>query len=111
MAELAYLKDVVTLRLDEEKCGGCGTCLLVCPHAVLVPSNGRVRIGDRDRCMECGACAKNCPLGAISVKAGVGCANAVINSALGRQSSSCCCVIEPDDAGGDTAAKAPLSCC
>ena len=97
MSELVYLKDVVTLRLDKDACVGCGTCLLVCPHGVLVPQNGRVAISDLDRCMECGACARNCPFGAITVKAGVGCANAVINTALGRKSSSCCCVIEPDN--------------
>lgn len=97
MSELVYLKNVVTLHLHEDACVGCGTCLLVCPHGVLVPHNGRVAIGDRDRCMECGACARNCPFQAITVKAGVGCANAVINTALGRKSSSCCCVIEPDD--------------
>jgi hypothetical protein len=40
---------------------------------------------------------------AIAVQAGVGCAEAVINAALGRKSSSCCCVIEPKD-------SVPASC-
>ncbi|MBI4961821.1 MAG: 4Fe-4S binding protein [Desulfomonile tiedjei] len=99
MNRLVYLKDVVTLGLNPEKCTGCGTCLEVCPHAVLVKDNGKVRIEDRDACMECGACARNCPAGAVTVKAGVGCAAAVINAALGRSSSSCCCVVEPDEPG------------
>jgi NAD-dependent dihydropyrimidine dehydrogenase PreA subunit len=99
MAPFVYLKDVVTLLLDEEKCTGCGMCLIVCPHAVLSKNNGKARISDRDACMECGACATNCPVQAISVQAGVGCATAVINSALGRKSSSCCCVIEPRKPG------------
>lgn len=94
-----YLRDVVTLSLDSEKCTGCGTCLDVCPHAVLTRTNGTVTIGNRDACMECGACAKNCPAEAITVVAGVGCAAAVINSALGRSGSSCCCVVETS-AGG-----------
>ena len=34
MNRMTYLKDVVTLKLDEEKCTGCGMCLEVCPHAV-----------------------------------------------------------------------------
>ena len=97
MERFVYLKDVVTLRLDEKQCAGCGTCLLVCPHDVLALDNGRITIGDRDKCMECGACAMNCPFQAITVKAGVGCANAIINTALGRKGSSCCCVIEPDE--------------
>lgn len=97
MAQLAYLRDVVTLMLDGEKCVGCGTCLSVCPHAVLSLTNGRVEIGDRDACMECGACAQNCPVKAIRVRSGVGCAAAVINSLLGRKSASCCCTIDRED--------------
>lgn len=98
MNRMVYLKDVVTLGLNPEECTGCGTCLEVCPHAVLVKDNGKIRIDDRDACMECGACARNCPTNAISVKAGVGCAAAVINAALGRSDSSCCCVVETDQA-------------
>ena len=97
MNPLVYLKDVVTLELHEEKCVGCGMCLLVCPHAVLKPANGRVEIRDRDACMECGACARNCPVEAVSVQSGVGCATAVINSLLGRKSDSCCCTIDPKE--------------
>ena len=103
---MVYLKGVVTLKLDEQKCVGCGMCLVVCPHAVLSPENGRVRIENRDACMECGACAQNCPTQALRVKAGVGCAAAVINSALGRKDSACCCVIEPEKQNGK-----PEDCC
>jgi NAD-dependent dihydropyrimidine dehydrogenase PreA subunit len=106
MVGMVYLKDVVTLKLDEQKCVGCGTCLAVCPHAVLSPENGRVRIANRDACMECGACAQNCPTQALRVKAGVGCAAAMINSALGRKDSACCCVIEPKKENGG-----PEICC
>ncbi len=101
MEQLVYLKDVVTLRLDEEKCVGCGMCLIVCPHAVLRPHNGRVEIRDRDACMECGACAQNCRVKAVSVQSGVGCATAVINSVLGRKNTSCCCTIDPKETSYD----------
>lgn len=94
MGKLIYLKDVVTLKLDQEKCVGCGMCLTVCPHDVLSVTNGRARIEDRDACMECGACIRNCPTEAMTVRAGVGCASAVINAALGRTDSACCCVVE-----------------
>jgi NAD-dependent dihydropyrimidine dehydrogenase PreA subunit len=99
MGRLIYLKDVVTLSLNEEKCAGCGTCAVVCPHKVFRLNNGKVAIVDRDACMECGACATNCPTEAITVQSGVGCAAAVINAALGRNNSSCCCVIEPRQPG------------
>ncbi|MDY0042731.1 MAG: mercury methylation ferredoxin HgcB [Desulforhabdus sp.] len=95
MRRLLYLKDVTTLQLDQSKCIGCGMCTVVCPHAVLSMNGKRAHIVERDACMECGACAQNCPAEAIQVAAGVGCAAAVINSMLGRDSSSCCCVIEP----------------
>ena len=115
MRQFAYLKDVVTLELDQEKCIGCGMCLIVCPHRVFAMDDGQLKIQSRDACMECGACAMNCPAEAISVQSGVGCAAAVINSMLGRESSSCCCIIEPKSTGTDTPAPSePLkrnSCC
>jgi len=96
MAELVYLKDVVTLELDVELCNGCAVCLEVCPHAVFSLRDKRSRIERRDACMECGACARNCEQGALRVKSGVGCAAAVINAALGRSAADCCCVIEDE---------------
>ncbi|MEW5908283.1 MAG: mercury methylation ferredoxin HgcB [Thermodesulfobacteriota bacterium] len=95
MGKLIYLKNVVTLSLDPEKCIGCGMCLIVCPQAVFSLCNGNAVIVNRDGCIECGACAKNCRAEALSVETGVGCAAAVINTALGRKNESCCCIIEP----------------
>jgi len=92
-----YLKDVVTLKLDSEKCVGCGFCLNVCPRCVLEMKDGKAFIAVKDACIECGACAKNCPFGAIDVKAGVGCATAILRG--GDCGSSGCC-------GGS-----PSSCC
>jgi NAD-dependent dihydropyrimidine dehydrogenase PreA subunit len=91
---MRYLKDVVTLQLDPDKCTGCGMCLVVCPHNVFAMNRRHASIENRDACMECGACARNCPSAAVSVESGVGCAAAVINAALGRDGSSCCCVVE-----------------
>ena len=110
MNRFIYLKDVTTLRISEEKCIGCGMCVTVCPHEVLNLPNGKVQIVNRDACMECGACAQNCPVEAIAVKAGVGCAAAVINSVLGRKNAACCCVAETKDFSFDGAGK-KNSCC
>ncbi len=110
MSRLIYLKSVVTLKFDSDKCFGCGTCLDVCPHGVFVRENGKILLQDRDACMECGACATNCPAGALAVRTGVGCAAAVINSVLGRKSASACCVIEPNDASLTTPSSRS-SCC
>jgi ferredoxin len=115
MRRFVYLRDVVTLELDAGKCVGCGMCILVCPHEVFSLNNGHARIVYRDACMECGACARNCPVEALTVEAGVGCAAAVINSLLGRDSSSCCCVLEPGQNPGKSVAcsdgKKNSSCC
>jgi Pyruvate/2-oxoacid:ferredoxin oxidoreductase delta subunit len=87
---LRYVANVVTLELDADKCIACELCTLVCPHGVLVMDADKARIVDKDACMECGACARNCPTEAIQVKAGVGCATAVIIGAV-RGSEACCC--------------------
>lgn len=85
-----YLKNVTTLTLNESLCTGCAVCETVCPHAVFEISEKKCKIRDKDACMECGACAVNCRFGALSVKAGVGCAAAVINSMIGKNGACEC---------------------
>jgi NAD-dependent dihydropyrimidine dehydrogenase PreA subunit len=89
--KLKYLKNVATLALSAEKCIACGRCGEVCPHDVFDFEGKRARIGRKDSCMECGACALNCPAGAIEVRAGVGCASAIINGWMAGGGPSCDC--------------------
>ena len=77
-----YLRNVVTMELDQASCTGCGRCIEVCPHQVFELREKRAAVSDLDACMECGACAKNCPADAIRVDAGVGCASGLINEWL-----------------------------
>jgi NAD-dependent dihydropyrimidine dehydrogenase PreA subunit len=91
MKTIQYLKNTVTLRLDENLCSGCGLCAIVCPHAVFEVLKGKAKINDIDDCMECGACARNCRFGAITVKSGVGCAAGIINGILNNTEPSCDC--------------------
>ncbi|MDX9930735.1 MAG: mercury methylation ferredoxin HgcB [Bacteroidales bacterium] len=91
MREMIYLPDVVTLRLDQEACNGCGMCIKVCPHNVFDLVDKRAQIVRKDYCMECGACAMNCPKQAISVAAGVGCAAGIISGILRNTEPSCGC--------------------
>jgi NAD-dependent dihydropyrimidine dehydrogenase PreA subunit len=89
MTQFVYLKDVVTLELDRDKCTGCRVCESVCPHGVLVREGKKAHIAQLDACMECGACARNCRAEALTVRAGVGCAAGVINGALNRDTACC----------------------
>jgi ferredoxin len=89
--ELTYIKNGETLKLDRDACTGCGACIDVCPHAVFELADGKAEIRRRSSCMECGACMRNCPEGALRVKAGVGCAAAVIQGKLKGTKPQCGC--------------------
>lgn len=79
-----------TLKYDPELCIGCEMCVIVCPHAVFAMNSRAVEMVHAEACMECGACQLNCPTGAIAVDSGVGCAAAMIWSALtGKKEVSC----------------------
>jgi len=91
MRDQLYLSDVVTLKLCEETCNGCGICIKVCPHEVFELSGRKSHIIRRDYCMECGACSLNCPVNAISVNSGVGCAAGIINGILRNSEPTCGC--------------------
>jgi len=91
MNRLTYLSDVVSLRLDIDRCTGCRRCIEVCPRSVLKIENKKAAIVDRDLCIECGACANNCEPEALSVHEGVGCATAIINGMLTGGEPTCGC--------------------
>jgi NAD-dependent dihydropyrimidine dehydrogenase PreA subunit len=89
---MKYLSNVTTLKYDSSLCTGCGLCAEVCPHGVFRMEGGKALPGDKDLCMECGACMRNCAFGAVTVKAGVGCAYAIITSKLrGSNEVECDC--------------------
>ncbi len=88
--ELRYILNGSSLELDTGKCIGCGLCVDVCPHAVFTLADGKAEIARRARCMECGACDRNCPAAAIAVKAGVGCAAAIIGKMIGKPGACGC---------------------
>jgi NAD-dependent dihydropyrimidine dehydrogenase PreA subunit len=51
--------------VNQDKCTGCGTCVMDCPLGA-VRLKGRKAVID-ERCTECGACRRVCPEEAISV--------------------------------------------
>jgi NAD-dependent dihydropyrimidine dehydrogenase PreA subunit len=90
-----YIEGISTLKVDRERCVGCGQCTIVCPHRIFALTVEGLSVSDPDLCMECGACARNCPVQAIAVTAGVGCASALIaawiNRLLRRELVTGCC--------------------
>ena len=91
MKRFRHLQNVATLAYDQEKCVGCGLCVMVCPHRVFVLNNDKAEVQDREACMECGACALNCPTEAMTVTPGVGCASYIIQTWLPKGRAPQCC--------------------
>ncbi len=52
------------VKVNKEKCNGCGTCLNVCPQDAISLNKGKAVI-DKDKCVECGACISVCSQNAI----------------------------------------------
>lgn len=88
---MQYLRNVVTLKLDQALCTGCKMCAIVCPRAVFEMRDKMAQILDINDCMECGACALNCNSNAITVRSGVGCAVGILNGILKGTEPSCDC--------------------
>jgi len=55
------------IRIDEEKCTGCGQCIPDCPEGALQLIDGKARLVSDLFCDGLGACLGTCPEGAISV--------------------------------------------
>ena len=59
------LREVI--RIDEEKCDGCGVCVPSCAEGALQIINGRVKLMAEKYCDGLGACLGECPRGALKV--------------------------------------------
>lgn len=56
------------IKIDEEKCDGCGLCIPGCPEGALQVIDGKARLVSDLMCDGLGACLGECPLNAISIE-------------------------------------------
>ncbi len=56
------------IRIDEEKCNGCGACVAACHEGAISMADGKARLTREDYCDGLGDCLPACPTGAISFK-------------------------------------------
>ena len=68
---MKFSTDAVTLKMDKNKCTGCGLCIEVCPRQVFALREKKADLVFLDSCIECGACQRNCAFGALSVDTGI----------------------------------------
>lgn len=54
------------IRIDEEKCNGCGACANACHEGAIGMVNGKAKLLRDDYCDGLGNCLPACPTGAIS---------------------------------------------
>ncbi|MCX7731671.1 MAG: 4Fe-4S binding protein [candidate division WOR-3 bacterium] len=56
------------IRIDEEKCTGCGRCIPNCPEGALQIIDGKARLVSELFCDGLGACVGTCPEGALTIE-------------------------------------------
>ena len=54
------------IRIDEEKCNGCGVCAAACHEGAIEVIDGKAKLTREDYCDGLGDCLPACPAGAIT---------------------------------------------
>lgn len=56
------------VKIDEDKCNGCGVCIPSCAEGALRIVDGKAKLIDEKFCDGLGACLGECPQGAITIE-------------------------------------------
>jgi len=56
------------VKIDQEKCDGCGLCVPSCAEGAIVMVDGKAQILEDKYCDGLGACLGECPVGALSIE-------------------------------------------
>lgn len=56
------------IRIDEEKCNGCGQCVTGCAEGAIQLVDGKARLVSEVYCDGLGACIGECPVGALTLE-------------------------------------------
>lgn len=58
---------MVDIKIELDKCDGCGTCKDTCPVTVFEIVDGKSNVANLTDCLVCRACEVQCPNSAIQV--------------------------------------------
>ncbi|OFV65489.1 MAG: 4Fe-4S ferredoxin [Candidatus Syntrophoarchaeum butanivorans] len=56
------------IKIDEEKCDGCGECVIACEEGALEIIDGKAKVVKESLCDGLGACIGECPQGALTIE-------------------------------------------
>ncbi len=56
------------IKIDEDKCNGCGKCVSACVEGAIQLIDGKARLVSESYCDGLGACIGECPQGAITIE-------------------------------------------
>jgi len=64
----AKCRALISYRVDELRCTGCGACARVCPAQAVAGEHKKAHRIDEGRCTRCGLCVESCKFEAIAVE-------------------------------------------